>query len=398
MGIIILFVIVILFFGILIRRIVSQREREEQSYTESSSVSSRYYSLREVLEETKGVGKVTPTEDGGWILNPKSTFPLTIYGVDRDVVEELKQRLDKEEYESWHAKVKSIMPILLRSNLRCKEIEDYIKEFKPRYIKKIEELKKSSPEWQEASEKDREDLLAEFRIKALESIEVRPHCNLTILFEYEPEDITIDDALLDRYGFDALDLYFRYVDNLDRVRVIPITHRERKKFEKLVEVGLARRGLDIPMEKILEMLKLKELNEIVSDLVEKPFTRKTKAIEFILGLPDVKERVGKVVAFRELFELQPLPSEFSHVDVEKVKRMWRYFREVAFLIAHTYLMGKLTAANIRQYGETQAWEICPAMDACPYCQKMVKKVYYGKEPPKVPLHIGCRCTLLPKIE
>jgi hypothetical protein len=38
--------------------------------------------------------KVIPSEDGGWILNPESTFPVTIYGINQSVAEELKQILD----------------------------------------------------------------------------------------------------------------------------------------------------------------------------------------------------------------------------------------------------------------------------------------------------------------
>jgi len=36
-------------------------------------------------------GAVSPTSDGGWILNPESTLPLTIYGINESVAEELKK-------------------------------------------------------------------------------------------------------------------------------------------------------------------------------------------------------------------------------------------------------------------------------------------------------------------
>ena len=55
-----------------------------------------------------------------------------------------------------------------------------------------------------------------------------------------------------------------------------------------------------------------------------------------MNLPDIWERLGKIVAFRELFQLQPLPNEFSEIDLKEVSKSWKYVSEVAFLIGHTY--------------------------------------------------------------
>lgn len=74
---------------------------------------------------------VTATHDGGWVLNPKSTFPLTVYGIDRVTAEELKKLLDSES---------SILHIVTQTKLRCKEIDDYNKEFRPQYLDEIENL------------------------------------------------------------------------------------------------------------------------------------------------------------------------------------------------------------------------------------------------------------------
>lgn len=349
-------------------------------------------------------GSVTATQDSGWILNPKSTFPLTVYGINQLNAEELKRLLDAGYSLGAYAHAHTIVPIIAKSNLRCKEIDNYVKKFKPQYFNKIEELKQSSSEWALASVRDQDDLLVSFRQQAIKSLDVRPYCDLEILFECEPADATVDDALLDRFGYENLQLYLRYAGNLDKARVIPADHYERGGFEKLVELELARKGTNISFPAVLETLKLKEMNDLVTDLNLKPFGRKGKAIEFLMNLPDVQQRVSKIVAFRELFQLKPLPAEFSSIDLNKISEAWRYANEIATLIAHTYVMGGYAMRNMHQelddLSYIEGWELSPAGDdaMCPYCKRAALKTYSKKQYPKVPVHIGCRCAVLSKVK
>jgi len=152
-------------------------------------------------------GEVISREDGGWLINPKSTFPLTIYGTNKQSAIELKELLDQAYSSSVYNILPKISEIIARTNLRCKEIDDYIRKFKPLYFQKIEQLKQESSEWPVLSDKDREDVLVSFRKIAIDSLDVRPYCNLEYLFEYEPRDFTIDDSLIERYGYDLMQFY-----------------------------------------------------------------------------------------------------------------------------------------------------------------------------------------------
>lgn len=349
-------------------------------------------------------GSVIPSNDNGWILNPGSTFPLTIYGIDRKTAEELKQILDRGYFESSYRVVQDIMPLVARYNIRCKQINDHIKEFKPLYLSKIEELKKSSTEWATASELDKEDLLMEFKEETITSLDVRPDCDLEILFEGEALDPTIDDALIGKFGYDIIRFYL-----IQRVgiHVIPADHPGRKMFEQLVEVGLAVRGEDIPYDLILERLKLKELSQLVSDLNPPKFSRKTAAIEFILKVPDLKDRLGKVTSFRTLFQVKPLSEEFAYIDLNQISMAWRYAQEVSTLIERTYVSAGCATSHQREYLEDlktdptniRGWEIITAKDdrCCPFCIKASISEYPKNKYPVVPLHLGCRCIVLPKL-
>lgn len=350
------------------------------------------------------IGPLTPTKDG-WILNPKSHFPLTVCGVDFKTANELKQFLDAGFSEGMYTQARKILPIIMRSNFRCKEIDDYINNYKPKYFNQIDIMKKASQEWTFASENDREDLLSTFRDNAIESLDVRPYCDLITLFESKPTN-ALFDALIDQFGYDNVQLYFSYSEKQGKVLVIPANHHNRNGMEKLVKMDLAKRGNDIALSDILVTLKLKDMNELISDLKQKPFSRKANATEFLLNMPDIKERIGKIVTFRELFQLKLLPNNLSNIGLNKFQAIeaLNYATEISNLIVHTYIMGGYSARNINMGRDIlsyiKSWKISPVNDdsTCPYCKRVGSKEYAKKEYPRVPLHIGCRCNVLSNME
>ncbi len=251
-------------------------------------------------DEVVDLGDLKLTPEGGWILNPKSTFPLTLFGATKESAIDLKVLLDESCARSWHDLLPKIRELLSRTNLRCGEIETYIQTQKAIYIQTIQELKESSLEWQNSLEKDRSDLLDEFRQEAIDRLRVRPQANLRVLFEGEPRDITIDDKLIGKYGYDVIVLFLRHAPNLGKVYVIPADHFERRNWEKLSELGLASRGDDIQLISILSALTLREMEELVCDLQVSTFHRKAKAIEFLSKVPDIEQRVRRKLAYRQL--------------------------------------------------------------------------------------------------
>jgi hypothetical protein len=343
-------------------------------------------------------GDIRPSTDGGWIINPLSIFPLTIYGINEKDANELKMILEEGFNKGIYDVLPKLIPFIARSNLKCREIDEYVKKFKPIYLKKIEELKSSSAEWPTLSDNDKEDLLFSFRKSAIDSLDIRPHCNLQYLFEYEPIDVSVDDSLLECYGYDLMQFYISRADKLDKVYIIPADHYYRKYFERLVEKKLAIQGADIPINLILNALTLKEINEIIAELNMKPFTRKNKAVEYLLNVPDIQERLKRKIAFRELFKLSPLPEKFSNINLEDISKAWKYATEVATLLIETYTNGGYAKRDFlerKKYLNTiKSWQIITVGDdACPYCKRMSLKEYPKDLYPKVPLHIGCRCLV-----
>lgn len=342
---------------------------------------------------------IMSTSDGGWILNPNTTFPLTVYGIDRKTVEGIKHLIEQNKNNGIQDEVVSnIAELVLRSNFHCKEVDEYIQKFKPLYLKKVEALKKASPEWETAEADRREELLDDFRCEAMSSIDIFPCGDTDSLFNYEQS--LIDYTPIDRFGFENLQFYSQQLKNKDKIKSVPDDNSKRSGFERLVKLGLAIKGKDIATNAILEILQLKDMNALVSDLVQKPFSKKNKAIEFLLNLPDIEERIYNTLEIQNFFQLKPLPGELLKIDLPKLLNEYssalNYAREVTFLIVHTYAMSK-SLKEIKDVSSIKGWEIVPINDfrLCPYCKRKAAKKYSKDNYPKTPMHIGCRCVVSP---
>ncbi len=328
---------------------------------------------------------------GGHVLNPGAPFKLTLLGVSPEQVQSIRELLESDEGAGWPP------PLFLKLidwDVRCNEIDEYVAEFKPVFEANIAKQQAASPEWSEASELDREDLLSEFRQKAVGELDVQPYGDLEVLLGESSEDVDLDDALMERYGVDAVYAYVSNYRRVGKVQTIAADHRGRNAFEKLVSAGLARRGKDIPIESVAQKLRLKDIQELIQDLDPPRFRRKAEAVDFLVGRADAAERLEKKVAWRELFELAPLPHEFSEIDIDRVSAYWRHARAVADLLQHTYMMA---AYSLRDVGrdDGRGWEVLPAPDACPACKRAEQKRYSKGAPPPTPLHVGCRCSIVP---
>lgn len=312
---------------------------------------------------------------------------------DKNKAQEVRNLLDNDEIRDYR-KDDKLVGIFAAHNLMIKEIEEYKNKYKGQYLSKIEELKNSSSEWNVLGEKDREDLLIEFRQVAIKGIYERANCDLEVLFEFEPKDITLDDDLIKEYGFENIQTYLSYADNLDKIRVIPNDNYSRPRFEKLVELGLAKRGNELSKEEILSTLTLKELNAIANN-PDKEYKRKNQAIEYILTLEDLEQKIGKQISLRELFKLNPLPPKYNSLNLHEISTTWSYHAQEVRLLMDTYRNSFYSWRDLKDKEYVKGYKIEPLdkEDPCPCAKERSLKKYSKNNPPRVPCHVGCNCFL-----
>jgi hypothetical protein len=391
--------ITILIIGIVIYLIVnsSNTSRKKQIEQTTKKIDLPFeIKVTTSYESVKNQEKFNPIKQvdiSSWILNPGAPFELTLMNTNRNQAQEIRDLLDNDEIRDYRKDDKMI-GIFAAHNLMIKEIEEYKNKYKKQYLAKIEQLKSSSSEWNVLGEKDRADLLVEFRQEAIKGIYERANCDLEALFELEPNDITLDDDLIKEYGFENIQTYLKYADNLDKIRVIPNDNYLRPRFEKLVELGIAKRGNELSKEEILSTLTLKVLNEI-ANYPDKEFKRKNQAIEYILTLDDFEQKIGKQVSLREIFKLSPLPQKFDSLDLCAISATWRYHAQEVRLLMDTYRTSFYSWRDLKDKEYIKGYKIEPLdkEDPCPCAKDLSQKKYSKNNPPRVPCHVGCNCFL-----
>lgn len=344
--------------------------------------------------EPLDVGDLVEAGPNVWVLNPKSPLPITLYSANRELAKKFKELLGTAEY--WSQKIPDIALLIAQHNLRFKEVDIFIAEHKAKYTAVIERLISSSAEWAAASEKDRQDLHAEFEDTAIESLGVSiGRADLSCLLEGEPANFTEDDELVRRFDGDS-SLYPFYLSALGRVAQVFNVKAEdynRKQWEQLVKKGFARRGKDIPTQLVLQGLRLKDINGLLAGAIERPIGRKAKAIEAALNLPDLVPRLSEKIAYREMFQvLRP-----AGVDTEELGRSFAYASALATIVQQTYYTGVRTLAAVaerkRESDLYDAWEITNWDDPIPLCATPFCKKYNRLPTKRPPFHVGCNCQL-----
>jgi hypothetical protein len=350
-------------------------------------------------------GSVTQAKSGGWIINPASGLPLTLSGVDEPTARRIKEILDGWDTNPDRDSLQQVVEIVARTNLVCDEIAEYRRKYRRLYLRKLEALQGTHPEWQEASTLDREDILVDLRKQARASLECLvgsdPSDDLTSdVLEPESLESTTDDVLWAHFDFKLAEVLIRFGIDAERIHVIPADHYRRREFDRLVEMGLARRGTELPVEAMLGTLMLKDMNELVRDPALKKFSRKAKAVEYLATQPWIGEAIRERVKTRELFQIHRLPDELRGMNVPAVADALKLAEAVGRLIAFTYVDGRRELANRKGYPRDDregiiGWEISIEGDAPPFCKKFAERAKRTKSCPRLPAHLGCKCWASP---
>jgi hypothetical protein len=92
-------------------------------------------------------GEVTTSHDGWLVLNPESTFPLGVHGVDLKVAAKIKRGLEKG-YSLGRDAEEVVFPIISRSrSFRWREIEIFQRDFTTPFVAALSEMQQQLPEW-----------------------------------------------------------------------------------------------------------------------------------------------------------------------------------------------------------------------------------------------------------
>lgn len=332
-----------------------------------------------------------PTGVGGFVIGPDFPFPVTLLGLDESDVAKLAKAFEQQnDYELWAW----FTHVVAQKNVQCKELDAWIMEAKPKVEAGVERLIATSSEWTQSSDLDKEDLLADMRHVAVSELKVRPadlDVTWTLLFD-EPHDLTVDDALLARFKEtpETYQLLLRVISVGSKVQTAQAGDYRRKAFDELYEKGFMLRGKEIALEDILTSMTMKQMQDIAGADAPKKFTRKAHAVELLKELPDIWQRLEKVMSFRELFQIKPI----AGVDVDELAKAHAYSSAVARVVLRTIRASvdsqRLKRSSLEDYAE--GWKLY-SEDCCPSCQTMHGNTWKRLPKNLPPFHLGCEAQV-----
>lgn len=329
------------------------------------------------------------------VINKGSSFELTLYNTD---TKQINKVIDILKNENLWNKTKELLPLFAQYNIKCKEVEGYINKYKPVFYEKIKVHLEKSDEYQGSSEMDKVEIENEIKNNVLNELYERADCDIQTLFDFSDIDITIDDKIIERYGFAVIHQYLKLNYYKDKI----VSHLNRKDFEDLIKADLVYTSEQIDQEELLNSQTLKTLN-LICDKEEGFFKRKNKAIEFLKENPALLNNIGKHVSTRNLFKLKPLPVEFDNLDTEQLRMHWDFLSEYIKLIVDTYRNSEYAQRDkldgkswVKEFRVEKHEDYSPDF-VCLRAREESKKRFSKSNPPKVPFHVGCNCHLRTEI-
>lgn len=281
-----------------------------------------------------------------FILNPESTFPLTLYCAT-SIAKKIKSSMEKNKDKGPSTAADAVFRILARERIKCKEVMDYINTYGPIYRQNLNRAKVEI-NYETLPEQEQLDTYPLIQDKALKNLQVATDAS-AMLFEYDTNDEYSINFALEGYDADLLETYFEY----------------KKKKTSLFKVAAKSRP---------------HLNNRFKRMV--------------------KLNIAEEVSSEGQFRLLPLPATFTPIAIQKIQRALAYYRDVAYLLSTTFLFSNDLSMwdDTLRMGIIKGWKVSCIGDnrTCEYCKKEGEKIFPTEAPPKLPLHLGCRCVLIPE--
>jgi hypothetical protein len=196
-----------------------------------------------------------------------------------------------------------------------------------------------------------------------------------------PRDLQEDDLFLS-YVKNDYDILIAYSQCRGRPRkAVRLHDRGFVEWTRLVEAGLALRGSDVPLESLIEVFSIVQLNEILKPT--KPIRRKKDALA--LFTPQI---VHKLPDISKIFYLKPVPAE-----VESSERAFSWASTHAKLILDTVRTYEAVVLALQRInGEYSYFHVYG--ECCKESRKAQEREPTERLPKRLPpFHIGCEARL-----
>lgn len=306
------------------------------------------------------------------ILNKGAPFEFVFSNVDLEVANFIRQVLDDapfyDEHEGAYRSVYILCYLFIIEKVKCTTFDLFLNEAH-RELLDYQELKTDLSVHEFL--KNKKICLEMFNLPNLK-IEDK---ELEKVADFIRTPNFIEDCyylkfLMDRYKFNGVHV----VDDKDDVYY--------DKWHRAVRDGFALRGDDISLTKLVEMLRVKDINEMFEDVLPEKLHRVKKAHEFAINHPEFKERLFKKWPCENLFCLNLENGEVLQdcYDFNIIKSK---------MIINTFFIAE---RNLKDFGYNSRNKL--GINRCDSCKsKNIKTMPLASIKTAPPYYIGCTCRL-----
>ncbi|GAA4649736.1 hypothetical protein GCM10023116_20160 [Kistimonas scapharcae] len=337
--------------------------------------------------------QIPPVEKtaNGYLLNPGTTFQLTLATESKEIAQAVRERIDHYENGEWLEKA-PLAPVLARYQVHCLEIDAYIKTHKKPFKDSLTSLIANSPEWENAKKNDKNYMMSEFIDKAIQSLPIRLSSDIAPLLQDLPDTKGLDEMIINSHGKEAHEIYMPYAAHIEKI--MQVSDNDKlviQHMKKLVNANLCLQGADIPQSVLLQQLTMTDLSELIADCnIHEKAKSKSDAISLLDGAKGVSGKLVNMLPLNELYYL--IPPKGLTKKVRDLQVSWQYYDALAKLMKGTYSVARTNTFRLitAPEGEKLRWEV-KSCDDCADCESL--QLIYEHSPPQPPLHVGCQCLI-----
>lgn len=322
-------------------------------------------------------------------IGPKTSFPLRLYNAPYPILQSVAESLTALEMprSGWN----SLAPLFIKHDIRCREVDAYVQEYMPRFKEALARI----PEGDEHDECDRTD-------KAVQALYVLPDVEVQDLFETFESDFrearqlfTNAEVPLIQQVTDALSDLLWKEGKAVRLTKDKVPWRA---YEFLANAGLILVDEGIPLAERLLLLKSDELRELSRSLGIKSGPRKAEMVAGLAAHSATQVALTSRWPDQVFVKAHPEDSDQAR-PVELVALLAGHAVLMSEMIGRTYVsaLSNTTRSELDGDGFIVGWEISIIDDTrcCQLCRDAARRRYPSGQPPRVPLHLACRCLLSP---
>lgn len=181
------------------------------------------------------------------------------------------------------------------------QASDIIGLFEPAKEQKVALLKKHKIPFDEMNQTKSEELLATVLDNLVETSSGIIHTTEHLIIKKLADDFI--------YFVRFFDSRARYNDVSPEY--VPKDDDSRIRYEQAVQLGLARKGVEIPLEEKLQTLELNQLSSLAGG---QEFSRKTPAIEILMNIPDIVDRLESMAPTEDWFQLRRVKLDVGYLE------------------------------------------------------------------------------------